>query len=53
MAADNKHVGFGRGRHYCLGATLARPETEIARSRRSSSASPGLRLAIADEDLDW
>ena len=28
--ADNQHFGFGGGLHYCLGAPLARIETEIA-----------------------
>ncbi|MEV0646426.1 cytochrome P450 [Phytomonospora sp. NPDC050363] len=27
---DNPHLGFGHGIHYCLGAALARAETEIA-----------------------
>ncbi len=50
--ADNKHVGFGRGPHYCLGAPLARLETEIALSTLIARL-PNLRLAIADEDLYW
>ncbi|MBS2962382.1 cytochrome P450 [Actinocrinis puniceicyclus] len=28
--ADRGHVSFGRGRHYCVGATLARLEAQIA-----------------------
>ena len=50
--ADNKHVGFGRGPHYCLGAPLARLETEIALETLLRRL-PNLRLAIAQEDLYW
>lgn len=50
--ADNKHVGFGRGAHYCLGAPLARLETEIALETLLRRL-PGLRLEIAEEDLYW
>lgn len=49
---DNKHVGFGRGPHFCLGAPLARLETEIALTKLIGRL-PGLRLAIAEEDLYW
>jgi cytochrome P450 len=49
---DVKHVGFGRGVHFCLGAPLARIEAEIA-LRTLFDRLPGLRLAIAEEDLYW
>ncbi len=50
--ADNKHVGFGRGPHYCLGAPLARLETEIALATLLRRL-PNLRLAITTDDLYW
>ena len=43
--SDLQHVGFGRGSHYCLGAPLARIETEIA-LRTLFDRLPTLRLAI-------
>jgi cytochrome P450 len=49
---DTKHVGFGRGIHYCLGAPLARLEAEIA-LRTLFDRLPNLRLAIAEDDLYW
>jgi cytochrome P450 len=48
----NKHVGFGRGPHYCLGAPLARLETEIALETLFRRL-PNLRLTIDDADLYW
>jgi cytochrome P450 len=50
--AANKHVGFGRGPHFCLGAPLARLEAEIALTTLVDRL-PGLRLAIDEEDLYW
>lgn len=50
--ADNKHVGFGRGPHYCLGAPLARLEAEIALETLFRRL-PTIRLEIAENDLYW
>jgi cytochrome P450 len=50
--ADAKHIGFGRGSHYCLGAPLARLEAEIA-LRTLFERLSNLRLTIAEDDLYW
>ncbi|HUP32803.1 MAG TPA: cytochrome P450 [Gaiellaceae bacterium] len=49
---DTKHLAFGRGSHFCLGAPLARLEAEIALETLFRRL-PGLRLAAAPEELEW
>jgi cytochrome P450 len=49
---NNKHVGFGSGIHYCLGAPLARMETGIA-LRVLFDRLPNLQLAVPAERLRW
>ena len=50
--AENGHVGFGRGAHFCLGAPLARLETRIAFEALLRRL-PGLTLAVPLEQLRW
>jgi len=46
----NRHLAFGHGLHYCVGAALARLEGQIAVNRILSSL-PGIKLET--EDLEW
>jgi cytochrome P450 PksS len=47
-----KHVAFGHGVHYCVGAPLARLEGQIA-IQRLVQRLPNLRLNAAPETLRW
>ncbi|RNG03807.1 cytochrome P450 [Streptomyces botrytidirepellens] len=46
------HLALGHGIHYCLGAPLARMETDIALATLLSRF-PGLRLEVPREELRW
>jgi cytochrome P450 len=48
----NRHLAFGQGGHYCLGAPLARMEGQIAISLLVSRL-PNLRLAVPAGKLRW
>jgi cytochrome P450 len=48
----NKHIGFGFGVHYCVGAPLARMEGAIAINTLLRRL-PGLQLAVPLEVLTW
>jgi cytochrome P450 PksS len=48
----NKHIAFGNGIHYCLGAPLARMEGAIA-INAMLAALPNLEMAVPFEDLRW
>jgi len=48
----NRHLGFGLGIHYCLGAPLGRLEGRVAVDTLLSRL-PGLRLATPAFDLRW
>jgi cytochrome P450 len=48
----NHHVAFGEGIHYCLGASLARVEIEIA-LRRLFTRFPHLELAVPRSQLKF
>jgi cytochrome P450 len=46
------HMGFSAGTHYCMGASLARMELEIAIGRALDCLAD-LRLGIRPEELRW
>lgn len=48
----NKHLTFGYGTHYCLGAHLARLEIDVAISELFSRL-PRLSLAVDERQLVW
>ncbi len=53
LARDpNPHVAFGQGRHFCLGASLARMEAQVALTTLFARV-PGLRLTQPADSLRW
>lgn len=48
----NKHLSFGQGIHFCLGAPLARMEAQIAISTLLRRM-PDLRLKVPPDSLRW
>jgi cytochrome P450 PksS len=50
--SPNRHLAFGLGTHFCLGAQLARFEARIA-IRTLFQRYPNLRLAVPRETLRW
>jgi cytochrome P450 PksS len=50
--AENRHLAFGLGPHYCLGAPLARMEARVALAALIQRF-PQLRLAAPAKQLHW
>jgi cytochrome P450 len=48
----SRHLGFGLGAHYCLGASLARLEARVAFETLLDRL-PGVALAAARDSLRW
>ncbi|MCA9943032.1 MAG: cytochrome P450, partial [Anaerolineales bacterium] len=49
---SNNHLSFGKGAHYCLGAPLARLETEIALNTLLERL-PNIQMSIPFSELRW
>ena len=50
MRKPNRHLAFGHGLHYCVGAALARLEAQIAFNTILSRLP---RISLETEDLEW
>ena len=50
--SDHKHLAFGLGAHYCIGAPLARLEGSIA-LRVLLERCPNLQLAVEPDEVRW
>ncbi|MGW7369407.1 cytochrome P450 family protein [Streptomyces sp. NPDC054841] len=50
--AQNAHLGFGHGSHYCLGAPLARLEMQLALTSLFSRF-PSMALADPEREANW
>jgi cytochrome P450 PksS len=48
----NRHLSFGQGIHFCLGAPLARMEAQIAVNTLLDRV-PNLRLKVSPDSLRW
>jgi cytochrome P450 len=48
----NRHLTFGEGGHYCVGAALARMEGRVAFNALLRHF-PGIKLAMPESDLRW
>lgn len=49
---ENKHLGYGHGIHYCVGAPLARLEGKIALATLLRRL-PDLQLAVEPDEVSW
>ncbi|MEV4001875.1 cytochrome P450 [Actinomadura sp. NPDC049753] len=49
---DNRHLTFGHGPHFCIGAQLARTEMRMALAALTRRF-PDLRLAVPPESIRW
>jgi len=52
MRAPKRHLSFGHGPHFCLGASLARLQGDVAFTTLFRRL-PELKLAISGEDVKW
>jgi cytochrome P450 len=52
VRGDHAHLGFGWGRHYCLGAPLGRVEAQVAIGSLIARF-PELRFAVPSEEITW